>query len=1331
MGFFGTEFIDVQRELGGGGFGAEVALRWEDLAAWSRENPNGLTFYFREGRYVLRRWRNSYLFWDGDFVFPVRSVLWFERGATLVYEEARLVVRGLIQAPLSQIFRREEGIDTPIGQAGPLSRGHVLIEADLPSLHPEWWGAASDPTVPDDLALRDTIESATARRAPLASTLTLNRDNGRYELRRVEGPKRPPIPVVFSQEYRVVAPVVVGSPVQLSEDQTRLLQPGSEVLLEYGVKGRVIAVLRGVRRGTTTPQAGLKFVGPATADKGTAVLHLKSCFGATVDDLRIDASGAVDLGVLLESSGDVAQIHSVAFRRCHVRNARSAQIQIGPPANVGALRVPLTVTDDRQLGGDGVGRFPTIKVPVTFVDPAAPPELQGRVWVPDNGLDTVGLVIDQCLIECRIQRVTDMNLAAAPVGIQLRAQNGVANLISNCRFRGDATAFVDARATLALIENCDFENGYYTPPTPGLAARASAASFQFGVPERGAYVRPTPRYLQVSIDGQQVPYYVAAESTTANLGFEEPSGHDVYLGAEPRRAHPFWERPIAAAAARGQALEGPDRERLQEGGVDGNVAMYGCTSRSAMMFGTVRPGPLEGKRPERATMMLGCVHQPGWLFPPPVSSVQWGRAGVSPYRALPAGVSPGYSGDPCFCVVGSYLEAGVEVFQGAAQCAVAAFNTRQQRLASPVVSQARPGVRARTFIFELIFALLALLTVGCGQSASGAASDGSAATDASSLTMDVASTDRDVLRQDIYAVLPGDVNLFPYDIHGTIPFNSYGPPRQHRRDCPIVEEGDPTIPPPRLVSPLTNLRMTSQRPTLFWELTAGLTGAQIEICRDPCCRTVLQTLNAEGTSVRPPTALAAGVVFWRARGRVGSRVGRDTSFTWEFGVPHRDSTIDTFKGPVHDFNGDGFDDVVAWVYPNVRVYWGGEGGLIATRFADYRAPAEESQTNITLNVADLNSDGLSDVVIGASADPQGEYPNDYHYRTIRVLYGSREGLASEGIAHIVGNLTSVMDLNGDGFVDLMGRAPSGPQGTRRNVMILYGGSNWAEYGRRVISDPSASEPTVYFGSCESPGDFDADGYGDMFVGDISYGRGRGRLYYYPGSAGAVGQTPFRFFDPPSQIEFRAEWGTASGIGDVDGDRLADLMVLSNDTQQVIMLGRRSLESVTQMVIRSSYPTSVGGSATGPSSDLNGDGTQDVYLGCSVCLDRRRPDLSAGRIVVLTDVPSGVPRVLWEVEPPIAEDAQFGRYFGQPALAIDVDGDGFDDLVTRDPERTSLPSRPARGYIFVVFGGMTFGERRQRVNGRLPNDTSPYGGIGTIASVGEWIAREGRTWEPMA
>jgi len=168
MGFFGREFVDVRAELGGGDPDSDLAIGWEDLSRWERQNPNGVTLYFREGRYLLRRWRESYLFWDGDYVFPAGSTLWFERGATLVYEGARVVVRGQIHAPLWQIFRREHGIDQTIGRADPLSRGHVLIDSDLPSVHPEWWGAASSPTGTDDLALREAIESATSLRAPLA-----------------------------------------------------------------------------------------------------------------------------------------------------------------------------------------------------------------------------------------------------------------------------------------------------------------------------------------------------------------------------------------------------------------------------------------------------------------------------------------------------------------------------------------------------------------------------------------------------------------------------------------------------------------------------------------------------------------------------------------------------------------------------------------------------------------------------------------------------------------------------------------------------------------------------------------------------------------------------------------------------------------------------------------------------------------------------------------------------------------------------------------------------------------------------------------------------------
>ena len=112
---------------------------------------------------------------------------------------------------------------------------------------------------------------------------------------------------------------------------------------------------------------------------------------------------------------------------------------------------------------------------------------------------------------------------------------------------------------------------------------------------------------------------------------------------------------------------------------------------------------------------------------------------------------------------------------------------------------------------------------------------------------------------------------------------------QARASCAEITDGDPAIAAPRLVFPMSPMRVTSQRPTLFWTLPPGVDGARVELCRDRCCTEVLQTIDAVGSSVRVPEALRAGVVFWRARGRVGARHGRDTSFTWEFGVRHRDA----------------------------------------------------------------------------------------------------------------------------------------------------------------------------------------------------------------------------------------------------------------------------------------------------------------------------------------------------------------------------------------------------------------------------------------------------------
>ncbi|MFO0627718.1 MAG: VCBS repeat-containing protein [Polyangiales bacterium] len=452
------------------------------------------------------------------------------------------------------------------------------------------------------------------------------------------------------------------------------------------------------------------------------------------------------------------------------------------------------------------------------------------------------------------------------------------------------------------------------------------------------------------------------------------------------------------------------------------------------------------------------------------------------------------------------------------------------------------------------------------------------------------------------------------------------------------------------------------------------------------------------------------MVFWRARGMARGQVGRETSFTWEFGVPHRDSTLDTFKGPIHDFDGDGYDDVVAKVYFGVRVYWGGEDALTERRFSEFRVNyVGQASSNTRLIVSDVNSDGLSDVLVVGHGFQPGTL---VQYGAVRVFYGDRSrNLVDPGEAHLVGHISAVVDVNGDGFVDLMGDGPLDYTGSSRQIgLTLYGGPQWAGYTRGLTEDPATEEVSAGFGFAGSSGDVDGDGYGDVYIGNNRFNEWRGRLYYYPGGERGLSRAPARFFDPPPNIEFRAEWGSPYGIGDANGDRLADLMVLSEDIQQVLLLGARAPGEITMTVMRSTYPTSHVGSATGPAVDFDGNGVMDLFLGCSVCLDRNHPLVTMGRIVVVTNVGRSQPTLLREFAPSPPDGAGRPDGFGQPVLGIDPNGDGYDDMISMDPERTSLPNFPARGYLSIDFGGPDFGARRQQVFGVDLQKGTPFGDV---------------------
>jgi hypothetical protein len=344
-------------------------------------------------------------------------------------------------------------------------------------------------------------------------------------------------------------------------------------------------------------------------------------------------------------------------------------------------------------------------------------------------------------------------------------------------------------------------------------------------------------------------------------------------------------------------------------------------------------------------------------------------------------------------------------------------------------------------------------------------------------------------------------------------------------------------------------------------------------------------------------------------------------------------------------------------------------------------------------------------------------PGAIELSDIELGEGSGFGIASSTDDDFAGSFVAdAGDVNGDGLADILVAAPHA--GSNEGVVyVVFGKTDRASVSLDVISGPSPAGGFAIFGlavddctgrQVSSAGDVNGDGLADILVGtaegDRTTGDGTGIAYVVFGKASA---SPIFLEEMQATNEFGfAIYGAAagdsagrtlSGIGDFDGDELADVAIGAlfadrtgtNDGAAYVVFGKTNGDPVELLDIEAGaedqgiyFSAIAGGDFTGSSiagGDVNGDELGDVIIGAQdgdlggtdsgqvyVIFGRLDPDSMS-----LAAIDGGF--TIIGTEP---SDA-FGR---TAAVARDINGDGRDDVLIGGGS-----ADPGNSSVRIVFG----------------------------------------------
>ena len=387
-----------------------------------------------------------------------------------------------------------------------------------------------------------------------------------------------------------------------------------------------------------------------------------------------------------------------------------------------------------------------------------------------------------------------------------------------------------------------------------------------------------------------------------------------------------------------------------------------------------------------------------------------------------------------------------------------------------------------------------------------------------------------------------------------------------------------------------------------------------------------------------------------------------------------------------DFNGDGFQDLLAGAPfadgpDNSRedageayVIFGGaklapvislaDGGHALTIYG----AAEGDSLGFSVLGADVNGDGIDDVIVGAPGVTAGEDPRTDQGQ-VYVLLGSRDlggslDIASapqsvtvtgaEGFSRL-GHATASGDVNGDGTADLIlgapfaGREPNTPPGGPRTavgeVYVVLGGASLPHSVSIVTGQQDLTlagrKPFGQFGVAVAAGDVNADGIDDIIVSAPQADEPDGSRQ----AAGAV------------YVFFGAE-------------EMSDKLTVGEE--DILVTGLAGGDNLGTPLA---------------AADFNGDGADDLIAGAQRASGGEVGSASGAVVLIFgeSDLPESID---------LAEPGQALSIFGSgraqllptSLAASDLNGDGAADLVLGSVQAETPQERPQAGLVYVVLGG---------------------------------------------